>query len=441
MLHLCHYSLAIFLAPFIFVAAFTGVLYGATPQLEQMIYQKILYVDQLPKHTAYPLSQQVYAAYQVLPHDAVITSVRPAPSVRDTTRVVYVQEQHPDKNIAIFVNPNTLAIQGQLQVYGTSGVLPLRLFLDQLHRSLLLGEWGRSYSELAASWLGIFAMTGIMVWWLSRHKKQPQSHNRFWHKTIGLAILPMLLFFSLTGLTWSKWAGANIAQIRHWFNQNTPSLNLQLNSSIQKKSDPHAEHHLQMTPQHQHPILDLSAFDNIIYIARQQGLQAQALQIKPSNNLQKAWSIEEINHRWPIQIDALAVDMSTQQITDRLSFASFPWSAKLTRWGVDLHIGVLFGWINQLFLLVGGLLMMLLIFMAYRMWWQHARPLQTLFTLQKQLGHIYLSASKKQRLILFSILFLIGILLPIWLVSLILINGCVGIIAYLRSKNSHKKCP
>lgn len=39
-------------------------------------------------------------------------------------------------------------------MYGTSGVLPLRTFLDQLHSNLLLGKWGRFYSELAASWLG-----------------------------------------------------------------------------------------------------------------------------------------------------------------------------------------------------------------------------------------------------------------------------------------------
>ncbi len=47
-----------------------------------------------------------------------------------------------------------------MTVYGTSGVLPLRTWLDQFHRSLLLGDVGRNYSELAASWLWIAALGG-----------------------------------------------------------------------------------------------------------------------------------------------------------------------------------------------------------------------------------------------------------------------------------------
>lgn len=53
-------------------------------------------------------------------------------------------------------------------MYGTSGVLPLRTFLDQLHSNLLLGKWGRFfYSELAASWLG-FNLSGLYSWWKRR---------------------------------------------------------------------------------------------------------------------------------------------------------------------------------------------------------------------------------------------------------------------------------
>ena len=39
----------------------------------------------------------------------------------------------------------------QMTVYGTSGILPLRQWIDYAHRSLLLGDSGRLYSELAAS--------------------------------------------------------------------------------------------------------------------------------------------------------------------------------------------------------------------------------------------------------------------------------------------------
>nr|VXZ81554.1 Uncharacterised protein [Klebsiella pneumoniae] len=45
-------------------------------------------------------------------------------------------------------------MKGDMTVYGTSGILPLRQWIDYAHRSLLLGDSGRLYSELAASGCG-----------------------------------------------------------------------------------------------------------------------------------------------------------------------------------------------------------------------------------------------------------------------------------------------
>lgn len=45
-----------------------------------------------------------------------------------------------------------------MTVYGTSGILPLRQWIDYAHRSLLLGDSGRLYSELAASRMWVAAL-------------------------------------------------------------------------------------------------------------------------------------------------------------------------------------------------------------------------------------------------------------------------------------------
>lgn len=66
----------------------------------------------------------------------------------------------------------------------------------------------------------------------------------------------------------------------------------------------------------------------------------------------RAWTVNEIDRRWPTQVDAVAIDGATMQVVDRTRFADFPLMAKLTRWGVDFHMGILFGLANQL-LLVG----------------------------------------------------------------------------------------
>ena len=251
LLRLSHSQLGLLIAPFIFIAALTGLLYALTPQIEQSIYHQQLFAEHEVGALAQPLSLQVKAAQEVLPKDTQIIALRTAPTENSTTRILYQAPQDSMTTMAIFVNPYTLAVQGQLAAYGTSGVLPVRTFLDQVHRNLLLGEWGRLYSELAASWLGIFTLTGLLQWWLKRQqiKTSPHQRNRLirWHYLTALVILPMLLFLSITGLTWSKWSGAYIAEIRHWLNSDTPTLNRQIQiASHSQYVDPHAEHHAMM---------------------------------------------------------------------------------------------------------------------------------------------------------------------------------------------------
>ena len=157
---LLHMYAGVFIAPFIFIAALSGLFYAATPQIEQFIYKDVLYIEQ--SHLKInPLSQQIEKARQLLSPTAQITEVRPSPAVNQTTRIIFSDSELKLNNEAIFIDPYTLEVKGQLAVYGTSGLLPFRTRLDHLHRDLLLGSWGRFYSELAASWLAILIFTGF----------------------------------------------------------------------------------------------------------------------------------------------------------------------------------------------------------------------------------------------------------------------------------------
>ena len=190
-----------FIAPFIFIAALTGLLYVLTPQLEQYVYRDVL-CSQPDGHRAGTLTQQIQVAQAQLPPTAQIVAVRPAPTPHNTTRVMYSDQTHQINNQAVFVDPNTLAVKGELGVYGTSGILPLRTQLDRLHRDLLLGEWGRIYSELAASWMGLLALSGLYHWMIRRKNTSgvvsgTRAQLLKWHRWIGLILLPLLLFFRL----------------------------------------------------------------------------------------------------------------------------------------------------------------------------------------------------------------------------------------------------
>ncbi len=85
-------------------------------------------------------------------------------------------------------------------------------------------------------------------------------------------------------------------------------------------------------------------------------------------------TVNEIDRRWPTQVDAVAIDGATMQVVDRTRFADFPLMAKLTRWGVDFHMGILFGLANQLLLVGFGCALCVTIGVGYRLWWIRRPP-------------------------------------------------------------------
>lgn len=65
----------------------------------------------------------------------------------------------------------------------------------------------------------------------------------------------------------------------------------------------------------------------------------------------------------------LCDDGENMQVVDRTRFVDFPLMAKLTRWGVDFHMGILFGLANQLLLIAFGIALCVMIVVGYRLWW------------------------------------------------------------------------
>lgn len=163
-----HFYAGILIAPFLLVAAATGLLYAASFQIENVVYRHELTAP--VSQTAVPLSEQVAAARRALP-EGKVTAVRPAAEPGLTTRVLLDVPNLPESTqMAVFVDPGTGQVRGTLESYGSSGALPVRAWISDLHRRLHLGEPGRIYSELAASWLWVVALGGLSLW-LSRRRR------------------------------------------------------------------------------------------------------------------------------------------------------------------------------------------------------------------------------------------------------------------------------
>ncbi|ORJ24514.1 hypothetical protein BS640_15915 [Rouxiella badensis] len=462
-----HFYIGLFVGPFIFIAALTGVLYVATPQIENKLYANQLFTSSTG--TVQPLSRQVESARAVVGEQAEIYAVRPAPSSGETTRVQFSEPGlGASKSRAIFIDPVTLDVKGSLVVYGTSGVLPFRTWLDDLHRGLLLGDIGRNYSELAASWLWVAALGGLLLWAFTRGGQKSvrkmtrqgarQRRSRLWHTTLGIVLLGGLLFFSATGLTWSQWAGNNIGILRADMGWLTPSVSTQLSAEAPHEvADEHAEHHaasmsgmkmadmpdmdmsaMQPAPAQALQIKDAS-FDSVVAAARASGIDAAKIEIRPAYKASKAWTVSEIDRSWPTRVDAVSVDPASLRIVDHVYFAKFPLLAKLTRWGVDAHMGVLFGVWNQVVLILFGLGTCALIGWGYVLWWQRRPKMAGQRSPTATLIQTWRAVPVLPRWVLLALAIALAFSLPVMGVSL-LVFLIVDLLRWLRqARESHSK--
>ncbi len=81
-----HFYAGVLVAPFVLVAAVSGLLYVWTPQIEQAVYAGQLRVE--PSGEPIPLHAQVRVAQEELP-GAELDAVRPATGAEDSTRVLF----------------------------------------------------------------------------------------------------------------------------------------------------------------------------------------------------------------------------------------------------------------------------------------------------------------------------------------------------------------
>lgn len=288
---------------------------------------------------------------------------------RATTRFVFEDPTlADDRQRTVYVDPGTGQVRGQLVTW--SGATPAVTWLDDLHRNLHLGEVGRHYSEIAASWLWVVVLGGVVLW-LGRRRDRGRGGGRrlqrvllpdlaargrrrtlSWHGSVGLLLAVGLLFLSATGLTWSRYAGERLTAVLEAANATAPELDTVLSGATATSSSP-------------------GDVDRVLGAARAAGLGGPVELVPELAG--SAWSVTQIDARWPVHKDAVAVDPASGEVTATARFGDRPLLSQLSSLGVDAHMGVLFGPVSQALLAALALGLTCLVLWGYRSWWQR-RP-------------------------------------------------------------------
>ncbi len=382
-----HFYAGILVGPFLIVAALTGGAYAIAPSVEQIVYRDQLHTSSTGESRS--LADQVGAAMRVRP-DLTVSAVRPPAAPGDTTRVLFDDPSLGEsERQAVFVDPVTLEIKGELVSYGSAAALPFRAWLSNLHRNLHLGDPGRIYSELAASWLWVVALGGVALWISHVRRRRTaatdlvtldrsaagRNRTRNRHAVVGMWIVVGLVFLSATGLTWSKYTGDNVTGLRSAMNWMTPTVNTEISAPESAGAPAGSGHHGTdhgAAQEHSATLSTIPDLDRVLAAAHAAGVDG-AVEVGIPSSADTAFTVTQTRQPWQFSPDSVAVDGATGRIVDESRFADWPLAAQLTNWGIALHMGILFGRLSQIGLLLLAIALVAVIVRGYQMWWQR-RP-------------------------------------------------------------------
>ncbi|MFD9890032.1 PepSY-associated TM helix domain-containing protein [Amycolatopsis sp. NPDC059027] len=356
-----HFLAGILVAPFLVVLCLTGLVYVFSPQIHENLYRSDLFVNRA-EGTPRSLTDQIRAALTAHP-ESKLKSVVTAPSPDRTTRIVLSvpgPAGTPDRTV--FVDPYTGYLNGELST--VENRLPANTWLRQLHSNLHLGNPGRLYAELAASWLPIVVVGGLVLWLAkTRRKRRPREvflpavrdkkgwpRVRAMHGALGLWLTVGLVAVGVSGLTMSQFAGGRA---------NGAADPLHLRAPV-----------LTATPVPIPAGVRQIGIDQALGIGRAAGLSGELVVTSPTSP-GVPFTVTEISEGLPIHRGAVAIDPFTGTVTERIRWSDYPVLAKLSTVAAEFHTGSLLGLANQIILAVLAVATLVLIAWGYRMWWIH----------------------------------------------------------------------
>jgi uncharacterized iron-regulated membrane protein len=383
-----HFYAGLFVAPFMVLLALTGIIYLFKPQLDPLMYGDLLTVP-AAEH-ALSADEQLQRAKAAYPRGTLSKYLPPA----DATSSAQFVMHDGGREVTVFVDPYRGTVLGTQDAKNN-----LQAIARALHGELMIGTVGDRLIELAAGWGVMLVISGVYLWW-PRGKSSsgvlwPRFTTRgrvFWrdlHAVTGFWGAALLLVMLLSGMAWTGFWGKQYAELWNRFPaamwNAVPTSDQQarvLNTATQQTvpwamentpmpvSGDHAEH-INHGAMHAAPAAPTIRLQQVVDLATARKVEP-GYSITPPTTAEGVFTVAVFAND-PRNDATLHVDQYTGKVLADVRWEHYNGVARATETGVMLHEGKMFGWVNQLIVLLICLMILLSAVSGVVIWWKR-RP-------------------------------------------------------------------
>ena len=422
-----HFYAGLVCLPFLVLMAMTGALYLYKDPIESLVYSHLRYAGGA---AGAPAAAPGAAALDPEALVARAVAARPGQPVRfvapaEPGRSAEVGIATAQGAVGVYLDPATGRVLGELP----DGER-LAEVVKRLHSLEIVGKLANYWVEVVAGWAIVLVVSGVFLWWPRGRKGgvysvRARPAQRLWwrdlHAVTGVTAAAAIVFLAVTGMPWSAYWGQQFGRItsemgiglpKYLFGpgpaSSTPLTNAGgtvpwlISQAPVPQSQPVPEAHAGEAGDASHGAH--AAHDN----AQGHGGHANHGQpapepsgtasapAAPSIGLNQAMtSFENLGLATGIPVSLprgprgtytamqFPADVRGQRVVhlDRYSgavladvgYPHYGAAGRAIEWGINIHTGPQFGWVNQLVMLVACLSIIALAITSAMMWWKR-RP-------------------------------------------------------------------
>lgn len=406
-----HFYAGLIVLPFLIVLALSGSVYLFKPQLDKLVYSKLVTVSAV---TNAPLSENalVEKVKVQFPEARIATYYSPLSSEHSAQFDLNTKEGI----LSVFYNPYDGSFLGERKNEDY-----IQEIARKIHGELLIGDWGDRIVELAACWAIILILTGLYLTWpqltfLPNFKLQGRAFWRDIHISSGLLGSVFIFFLIASGLPWSGIFGNKIMHVWEQYPDkmfsNLPKSTV-LTESLNKDRInvvPWATEKIAM-PESQSQEGQPLPLTSAIEIALKENVTKPLVVTFPKGKL-GVYTVSAVTGD-PKKERLVHIDQYSGKVLISFGYADYSKVAATVQYGISLHEGKYFGLANQLLGLFACVMLILLSITGAIMWWKRKPlPNQTQFS----------SLSKEHKNLVISFALFFGIIFPLVGISLIVVT-------------------